>query len=95
MTSTHQKKLDNYIKLIQLADTFQDSNMKLKILNNIEADVRAKIIKTSDYDIPYFVTNNYKISKVYKWRPKKNIDQTINDIYKWLIINKKVRKFFL
>ncbi len=48
MTSTHQKKLDNYIKLIQLADTFQDSNMKLKILNNIEADVRAKIIKTSD-----------------------------------------------
>jgi hypothetical protein len=48
MTSTHQKKLDNYIKLIQLADTFQDSNMKLKILNNIEADVRAKTIKTSD-----------------------------------------------
>ena len=48
MTSTHQKKLDNYIKLIQLADTFQDSNMKLKILNNIEADVREKIIKTSD-----------------------------------------------
>ena len=48
MTSTHQKKLDNYIKLIQLADTFQDSNMKLKILNNIEADVREKIAKTSD-----------------------------------------------
>lgn len=48
MTSTHQKKLDNYIKLIQLADTFQDSNMKLRILNNIEADVREKIIKTSD-----------------------------------------------
>lgn len=48
MTSTHQKKLNNYIKLIQLADTFQDSNMKLKILNNIEADVREKIIKTSD-----------------------------------------------
>ena len=48
MTSTHQKKLNNYIKLIQLADTFQDSDMKLKILNNIEADVRAKIIKTSD-----------------------------------------------
>ena len=48
MTSTHQKKLDNYIKLIQLADTFQDSNMKLKILNNIEADVRAKTTKTSD-----------------------------------------------
>ena len=48
MTSTHQKKLNNYIKLIQLADTFQNNEMKLKILNNIEADVREKIIKTSD-----------------------------------------------
>ncbi len=48
MQSTHQKKLNNYVKLIQLADTFQDSNMKLKILNNIEADVRAKTTKTSD-----------------------------------------------
>ena len=48
MTSTHQKKLDNYIKLIQLADTFQNKKMKLKILNNIEADVREKIAKTSD-----------------------------------------------
>lgn len=48
MQSTHQKKLNNYVKLIQLADTFQDSNMKLKILNNIEADVRAKTTKASD-----------------------------------------------
>lgn len=48
MQSTHQKKLNNYVKLIQLADTFQDSDMKLKILNNIEADVRAKTTKTSD-----------------------------------------------
>ena len=48
MQSTHRRKLNNYVKLIQLADTFQDSNMKLKILNNIEADVRAKTTKTSD-----------------------------------------------
>ena len=33
MQSTHRKKyLNNLVKLIQLADTFQDSNMKLKIL---------------------------------------------------------------
>ena len=49
MQSTHQKKyLNNLVKLIQLADTFQNNEMKLKILNNIEADVREKIIKTSD-----------------------------------------------
>ena len=36
------------MKLIQLADTFQDSNLKLKIYNSIEADVREKTFKTSD-----------------------------------------------
>jgi hypothetical protein len=49
MQSTHRKKyLNNLVKLIQLADTFQNKKMKLKILNNIEADVREKIAKTSD-----------------------------------------------
>jgi hypothetical protein len=49
MQSTHQKKyLNNLVKLIQLADTFQNKKMKLRILNNIEADVREKATKTSD-----------------------------------------------
>ena len=48
MQSTHRKKLNNYVKLIQLADTFQNKKMKLKILNNIEADVRKKTFETSD-----------------------------------------------
>ena len=49
MKSTHQKKyLNNLVKLIQLADTFQNKKMKLRILNNIEADVREKATKTSD-----------------------------------------------
>lgn len=54
-----------------------------------------RIGKTSIYDIPYFVTDNNKISRFYKWKPKKNIDQIINDIYRWLLVNKKARKFFL
>ena len=49
MQSIHQKKyLNNLVKLIQLADTFQDSDLKLKIYNSIEADVREKTFKTSD-----------------------------------------------
>ena len=49
MQSTHRKKyLNNLVKLIQLADTFQNKKMKLRILNNIEADVRKKATKTSD-----------------------------------------------
>ena len=49
MQSIHRKKyLNNLVKLIQLADTFQNKKMKLRILNNIEADVRKKTTKTSD-----------------------------------------------
>ena len=48
MQSIHQKKLNNYVRLIQLADTFQNKKMKLRILNNIEADVRKKTFETSD-----------------------------------------------
>ena len=49
MLSIHRKKyLNNLVKLIQLADTFQNKKMKLRILNNIEADVRKKTFETSD-----------------------------------------------
>ncbi|MDP7028441.1 MAG: 3-beta hydroxysteroid dehydrogenase, partial [Candidatus Marinimicrobia bacterium] len=27
---------------------------------------------TSIYDIPYYVTDNSKVKKIYKWFPKKN-----------------------
>ena len=53
-----------------------------------------KIYRTSNYDIPYFVTNNSKIKKVYKWKPVKNINNILKDIYLWLKKNKKVRNYF-
>ena len=53
-----------------------------------------KIYRTSNYDIPYFVTNNSKIKKIYKWKPVKNINDILKDIYFWLKKNKKVRKYF-
>ncbi len=53
-----------------------------------------KISKTSILDIPYYVSNNSKIRKFYKWQPKKNIDQILKDIYIWLIKNKNVRRYF-
>ena len=45
--------------------------------------------KTSIYDIPYYLTDNYYITKTYKWSPKKNIMNIVKDTYKWLIENKK------
>ena len=54
-----------------------------------------KIFKTSSYDIPYYVSDNSKISKTYGWKVKKNINDIIKDIYNWLSKNKKIiNKYF-
>ena len=55
----------------------------------------SKIKKTSIYDIPYFVTNNSKVTKTYNWKPKRNIFRTVLDTYNWLKEDKsKINKFF-
>ena len=55
----------------------------------------SKIKKTSIYDIPYFVTNNSKVTKTYDWKPKRNIFKTVLDTYNWLKEDKsKINKFF-
>ena len=46
--------------------------------------------KTSEYDIPYYVTDNSKVKKIYKWIPEKKILHIIQDMYKWMFSNKKV-----
>ena len=54
-----------------------------------------KITKTSIYDIPYFVTENKKIAKFYKWKPKKNISNVVTDTFNWLSKNKnQIKKYF-
>ena len=50
---------------------------------------------TSDYDIPYFVMDNKKVSKLYNWKPNKKIDDIIIDMYLWMKLNpKKLRSYF-
>ena len=56
--------------------------------------VISKNQKTSLYDIPYFVTDNSKIFKFYKWKPFHGIDIILYDIYKWFKENKRFKKFF-
>ena len=54
-----------------------------------------KISKTSNYDVPIYISNNDKVSKFYGWRVKKNIYQISSDIYNWLLKNKKtIKKYF-
>ena len=52
----------------------------------------SSIKKTSIYDIPYFVSDNSKVSKLYKWKPNKNIDDIISDTYFWMKFNIKKLK---
>ena len=54
-----------------------------------------KISSTSIYDIPYYISNNYLVSKTYKWKPKKNITDVVNDTFLWLKKNKSIiNKYF-
>jgi len=54
----------------------------------------SKIKRTSKFDIPYYVTDNSKIKKIYKWKPMKNIKNILDDIHLWLLNNPKIRKYF-
>jgi CDP-paratose 2-epimerase len=53
-----------------------------------------KVSRTSIFDIPYFVTDNSKIKKIYKWQPVKNINQILEDVYNWLSENKNIKDYF-
>ena len=51
---------------------------------------------TSEYDIPYYVTDNSKVQEIYKWKPEKKILHIVQDVYKWMILNKKIlRKYII
>ena len=68
-----------------------------KICQNITSNKISidKKRSTSIYDIPYFITDNRKVSKAYKWRPKKNINKIVYDITTWINNNKNlIQKYF-
>ena len=54
--------------------------------NNI--DIKKKI-KTSNYDIRYYITNNKKVYSKYKWRVKKTLQKTIIETFLTLKKNQK------
>ena len=53
-----------------------------------------RINKTSKFDIPYYISDNSRIKKFYKWSPSKNIDTILKDILRWLKNDIKINKFF-
>tara|TARA_B100000029_G_scaffold504378_1_gene583108 strand:- start:3211 stop:4215 length:1005 start_codon:yes stop_codon:yes gene_type:complete len=77
------------------------SYTSLKNLTSICEKITSNKIKfskkksTSIYDIPYFITDNTRVTKIYKWKPKRNIINVVRDTYKWLLENKQQLKKFL
>ena len=71
---------------------------KLTKLCNIATGNKLNITKnkkTSIYDIPYFKMNNNRVFKTYKWKPKRNIHQIVNDTYAWMKKDYlKISKYF-
>lgn len=53
------------------------------------------IRKTSNYDVPYFITNNNLVAQTYNWYPKSNINELLIKIYNWQSKNiKNIKKYF-
>ena len=50
--------------------------------------------KTSMFDIPIYITNNKKIMSYYNWKPLKTIDDILKDVYRWIVFNKNIWKYF-
>ena len=70
-----------------------DLTRKCEILTKNKIKIK-KIPTTSKFDIPYYVSDNKKVIKFYKWKPSKDIDNILVDIYTWLNKFKNIRNFF-
>mgnify|MGYP001191053815 CR=1 FL=1 len=95
------KKINNINNLIMNIGGGKKNSISLKNLTKICQKITSNKIKifskktTSEYDIPYYVTNNLKVKKIYNWYPQKNILDIVQDIYKWMILNKKILKKYI
>ena len=101
LISLQIKKINSIHNLTMNAGGGSINAISLKNLTKICEKVTSNKIKifskktTSNYDIPYYVTNNSKVKKIYKWYPKKKILHIIQDMYKWMTSNKKVLKKYI
>jgi len=68
----------NLINLTRICKKISGNNIKFK-----------KIKKTSIYDIPWYVTDNSNVKKIYGWKPKKSLEKIVFDIFNWLKKDKK------
>ena len=74
--------------------SLKDLTMKCEKLTGNKIKLKS-VSKTSIFDIPYYVSDNSKVKKSYNWKPSRNIDKILGDIYHWLSKNKTIKNYFL
>ena len=95
------KKINSIYNFTMNAGGGKKNAISLKDLTKICQKITSNRIKisskksTSEYDIPYYVTDNSKVYKIYKWKPEKKILHIIQDMYKWMLSNKKILKKYI
>ena len=74
----------NLIQLTRLSANITKNKIKI-----------GSVKKTSPYDVPYFVTNTGYVTRLYKWKPKRNLKKIITDLYFWMKPNiSSLKKYF-
>ena len=101
LISKQIKKINSINNLTFNAGGGKKNAISLKELTKICQKITSNRIKifskkaTSEYDIPYYVTDNSQVKKIYNWDPEKKILDIVKDIYKWMFLNKKVLKKYI
>ena len=101
LISKQIKKINSINNLTLNAGGGSKNAISLKDLTKICQKITSHKIKivsrkaTSIYDIPYYVTDNSKVKKIYNWNPQKKISDIVKDVYKWMFLNKKVLKKYI
>ena len=92
------KKINN--KLMNIGGGFSNS-LNLLQLTKLTEDVTknkvkiGSIKKTSSYDVPYYISNLGYVKKLYRWKPKRNLNKIISDIYFWMKPNiNNLKRYF-
>ena len=95
------KKINNIYNLTINVGGGKENAISLKNLTKLCQSITSNKIKisskktTSEYDIPYYITDNSKVKKIYKWRPQKSFLHIIQDVYIWMLSNKKILKRYI
>ena len=95
------KKMGNIHNLTMNVGGGKKNAISLKNLTKICQKITSNKIKisskknTSEYDIPYYITDNSKVKKIYKWKPQKIFLHIIQDVYRWMLSNKKILKKYI